>query len=197
VTRRKAEIYELRDGGGSPLGNASFKVQRGEPVEVADDVTAYRVLDFQAELHTLGYDAAGRLVLDDPPSRYVLEEFTMRRSTGESFAFEGVERDGRPITAEAVRSIPVDSIAGEVRRVFGAEGAELDPDTVAELRQAGMRDERALRYVAAVYLRASLRGQRTADWVAGEFECSIATAGRWVAAAKDSGHLKVADTRRR
>jgi hypothetical protein len=187
MSRRKAETYELRS---EPnwLGAASVRADRGERVTVVDGLDAYRWLDFTADLHDLGYQAAGRLVLDDPPSRYLLEEFTLRRLPA-----------GRPVSALAVRSVPVDRIVSEVAHAFAVELADDEPapEAARELARAGMADEKALRFVALRYLRASLTGGRTSDAVADWFGCSAATAGRWIAAAKDAGFLKVADTRRR
>ena len=196
MTRHKTESWEVRSQP-NELGWASFQVERGERVVVGEGVIAFEWLDFTVELHNLldhTYTVAGRLSLDDPPSRYILDEFTLRRAR-----FRG-EPSKYPVTALAVRSVPVDRIISEVAASRGIEADEVDSidvEAAAELRQAGLADAEALRFAASKYLAASLRSQPTAEAIADAFDCSVATAGRWIAAAKDAGFLKVADTRRR
>ena len=173
----------------SPSGDPLAKSRR--------DYAPFAWLRFEAELHDLDVDAAGRLVLDDPPSRYVLDEFTLRRQQGASFSSLR-DRDGPPLTAQMVRTIPVDRVIGEVLYAFGIEDdAEPEPEQAVEAAHAGIRDEAALRLVARLYLRTSLSGGSTGADIASWLDCSPATAIRWVAAAKDAGFLEVADTRRR
>jgi hypothetical protein len=196
---------------GLPEGQeaTSVEVERGRPVEVAPGLTAFDRITFTASL-VGSYDLDGTLVLDDPPSRYLLDSITIRRQVTLPYfkhlpAEVRTQREShmtataRPVTAEGVRSVAIEREVSEVLRHYGVEntGARLERADAATLRDAGIGDEDALAYVAAVYLAASLRGDAPAAWVAHHLECSSATASRWIAAAKDAGFLRVADTRRR
>jgi hypothetical protein len=105
----------------------------------------------------------------------------------------------RPVTSEGVRSIPVEQVTGLILSAYGAESTfdDLEDDALMALRAAGPSDLEALRVLAGVYLTASLRGIAPAAMVADRFGIAAPTAGRWIAAAKDSGLLQVADSRRR
>jgi hypothetical protein len=95
--------------------------------------------------------------------------------------------------------VPIEEVTGVVLRKYGAKSTfdELEYEDGYRLRDAGIGDESALRFVTGTYLTASLQGLAPASRVADRLECSLPTAGRWIAAAKDAGFLTVADTRRR
>jgi hypothetical protein len=165
-----------------------IRATRGRRVAVVEGLWAFQHIDFTVSPRDQLYDLSGRLVLDDPPSRYVLRSFTVsQRDEDDLFSMA--------VTAEAVHQVPVERI---VTQVLQAYGTEYTPDAYEQLYEGqGIRDPHALEVVARLYLRASLSGERTADAVSNWLGCSVATAGRWIAAAKDNGHLSVATTRRR
>jgi hypothetical protein len=200
-------------------------VDQGEPVQVTSRVTAFAVIEFTYTPETDGYEVAGRLVLDDPPSRYITDAITVRRLPAgrpDSTSAYIAQRDrvlksvgqpptrrrktlplpaGREVTAEGLRTVQLDRLVNDVLHTYGTvdpfDYSWMDSERGAELRAAGLGDETALRYVADLYLSQSLRGMAPAGAVCVYLDCSAASAGRWIAAAKDAGYLKTADTRRR
>jgi hypothetical protein len=168
---------------------------------VVPGVVAFETIDFEAWVEGVELVMVGRLVLDDPPSRYVLERFAVERAKRERGDL------GQPVTATGLRSVPLDFVVSTVRGQYGTEGDSwgladdgkpgVGAEHGAALRARGLGDETALRTVAAVYLAHSLRTDEPIDWVAIYLDCSIPTASRWVAAAKDAGYLRVASRRRR
>jgi hypothetical protein len=179
--------------------NVSFRVEQGPGVEIVPDVVAFQHLDFSATVERVPSVIAGRLVLDEPPSRYLLDRLCLDRPAS-----------GETLTATGLRAVPVDFVVTQVCLFYGVDGPRLkdgypkvlmpDPDQVrhgVELRQRGLEDPDALRFVARIYLDTSLRADSPIDWVATYFDCSRPTASRWVAAAKDAGFLRVASQRRR
>jgi hypothetical protein len=80
----------------------------------------------------------------------------------------------------------------------GADVLDRTPaEAGGELRQHGLEDESVLRQVAAVYLANGLQGQPSPATTAEYLDCSVPTTSRWVAAAKDARHLRVASRMRR
>jgi hypothetical protein len=207
MSRNEDAPVEVRGG---PAEGSYRRPRKGRRVEVVPGVTAFEHIDFSAGLHA-SYEVEGRLALDDPPSRYLLDSFTVRRQAGIPYETadmpveaqrrraEWFSAQARPVTAEGIRAVPVEAVTSSVLRLFGAESTfdNVEAEQAAALRRAGMGDEAALHYVAGVYLAESLRGGAPAAAVAHQFDCSPATASRWVAAAKDAGYLQVADRRRR
>jgi hypothetical protein len=180
--------YELQSDP-SWLGDVSFRADRGPVVPVTEGLTAFEWVDFSAQLHSLGFDASGRVILDDPPSRYAMHTFSVHRRD-----------DGPPLTAHALRAVPVERIVNEVLHQYGVDDEappEESREAIDEIIGGGMSDDAALRFVARLYLRTSLQGGATGEALATWLACSRATVIRWVAAAKDAGYLKTADTRRR
>jgi hypothetical protein len=158
--------------------------ERGNGLEVVPGVVAFKTITFEAWVERNDYGLEGRLVLDDPPSRYLLDRFTMQR---------GPESE-EPITATRIRSVPIDFVINQVLATFGVQTeADWAPEEGGSaLRQRGLEDEWALHRVAEVYLASGLRGEPSLAKTAEYLDCSIPTASRWVAAAKDAGLLKVA-----
>ena len=76
---------------------------------------AFKTITFEAWVERNDYGLEGRLVLDDPPSRYLLDRFTMQR---------GPESE-EPITATGIRSVPIDFVINQVLANFGVQ-AEAD-----------------------------------------------------------------------
>jgi hypothetical protein len=181
-----------------------LRAKQGRRVEVFPGVTAFRDIRFSAGLRY--YTVEGRLVLDDPPSAYLLDSLTVRRPRGSEAPFpttakmrRQIRERARPVTSEGLRTVALEHVTAFVLNLYGVESVidKMTDEDVAQLRAAGLKDEAALGFVTAVYLEASLRGLAPAGWVAHRLDCSAATAGRWIAAAKDAGFLTVADTRRR
>lgn len=169
----------------------AWTIDEGDRVPVTPSVTAFAALFFEVDFGAkVGYRAFGQLRLDSPPSRYVLDSFTVARRP-----------DGPAVTTIAVRSIAIESLVKTVLDVASVESpyhrSPLSEEGGEQMRQAGLKDDTALQFVADVYLSASLRGDPATEWVALELECSKASAGRWIAAAKDAGFLKTATLRRR
>ncbi len=161
---------------------------QGGEVAVVPGVIAFDRVDFEAWIESDDLAVAGRLVLDDPPSRYLLDRFTVQRSPD--------AHDG--ITATEIRSVPIDRIVAEILSDFGVRAeTDWDSDEGSRLRAKGIKDETALRRVAEVYLAAGLRGSASLAAVAQFLGCSTPTASRWIAQAKDAGHLRVASRMRR
>jgi hypothetical protein len=167
----------------------SVIADRGNPVDVVPGVVAFETITFKAWVERNDYGLEGRLVLDDPPSRYLLDRFTMQR---------GAESE-EPITATGIRSVPIDFVISQVLQEFGVQAdADWSPEEGGEnLRQRGLDDEWALQRVAEVYLTAGLRRESSLAKTAQYLDCSVPTVSRWVAAAKDAGFLRVASRTRR
>jgi hypothetical protein len=120
-----------------------------------------------------------------------------------ALAVESVSK-GVAVRAEFVHALPV----GLMQNVGLAEYGIVEDDELlgaikaaeegggADLRARGMGDNEALRSVAFIYLLAVGRGRPPAEEVARFLVCSMAGAGKWIAAAKERGHLKVTTGRR-
>ena len=107
-----------------------------------------------------------------------------------------------PVSSEALRKMPLGAWSAKAMRLYGSVTSEEVAHTVgeasgAELRGRGIDDDKVLGLVAIDYQRALTSGQPPAQAVAELLDCSIATAGKWIAAAKDGGFLKVTSRRRR
>jgi hypothetical protein len=162
-----------------------------------DGLTAFAWIKFGAAIDGVDPIIQGRLQLGDPPVRYLLDTLLFRRS-----------ESGKPITAIGLRSLPVDWVVSIVCLNFGldnpssggvlAEGTVVDldeRDDAVKLRQRGLGDPDALKYVARTYVTQGLLGQPPVEWVATYFDCSLRTATRWVSAARKGGYLPAARTR--
>jgi hypothetical protein len=172
--------------------------RRGPKVEVFPGVVGFKWIEFEAEVEGVSFAASGLLALDDPPSRYELDWFRINRAGA-----------GQAVTSSSARTVPIDGIVGMVLYAFGTDhelpedgvlgaGVEYrDLDYNLELRGRGLDDPEALQFVAATYLRASLSGGAPLETLMFLFDCSKATASRWVAASKDAGLLRVARRTRR
>ena len=167
---------------------------------VTERVVAFETIEFDVDLWNVGCAVSARLVLDDPPSQYLTDSFTVRRMGVDPPSWFPSGRRLQSVTAEGIRTVPVDGLINMILRQHGVETPPWDQSWRvggAQLRQAGTRDETALRFVADVYLTEALRGGPPLNWVAHELECSDASAGRWIAAAKDAGYLHTASRQRR
>jgi hypothetical protein len=154
------------------------------------DLVAFDWIDFYADIEGVDTAIAARLVLDDPPIRYLLDRLEFVRFPS-----------GGPVTAVGVRKLPVDSVVSLACLNFGLNGwagglmnegvvyTTSEMDEAVQLRQQGIKDPDALAYVAYTYVRYGLLGQPPVEWVARMYSCSLRTATRWVAAARQSGYL--------
>lgn len=153
---------------------------------------AFHRIDFTATVAGLAPTITGHLVLAETASGYLLDRLA-------------VERRRRQLTSTALRTVPVDWLVSMVCLNYGldgpahkdgllADGMVVDLDEVdrgVELRQRGIANPDALRYVARVYLTTSLLGQFPVESVATYLDFSMRTASRWVAASRGAGFLRV------
>lgn len=128
-----------------------------------------------------GYDVQALLVLDEG-WRYRCTELRVTR------------RDGGPeVSGEGIRAIPLAGIIRDGVLSAAAVSARLQgwgtpPEGIAE---HGPTPD-ALRWVARIYRLAHAAGDTPRKRVEETFGVSPATAGRWVAAAREAGHLGAA-----
>jgi hypothetical protein len=133
------------------------------------------------------YIAHLRTELED--GRYEIARYTLERLPG-----------GPPLEAAQVRDMPLRSIAafGNLTCIEGADlDYRLDGRSGTELRALGVDDPAAGTIVAVTYQLALMRGEHPVPAVAKRLECSQATASKFIAAAKDHGHLKVSPVHKR
>jgi hypothetical protein len=140
-----------------------------------------------------GYDVEVDVVPEG--GRLVAAEVRIRQQPG-----------GPPVTGEVLRAVPIATLTKlaaahvlEVEEdvqsggvVTGYNSRSLTPDVVANIRAAGPTDE-SLRWVAHLYRVALLMRERPTKAVETALGLPRATAGRWVALARDRGQLEPAE----
>jgi hypothetical protein len=133
------------------------------------------------------YTAHLRTELED--GRYVVARYTLERLP-----------HGPPLEAAAARDMPMGTIAG-LGNLTCMEGADLDypvgGHTGPELRALGPDDPAAGTIVAVTYQLAIFRADNPVEEVARRLECSPATASKFIAGAKDNGHLTISPVHKR
>lgn len=126
-----------------------------------------------------GYDLVLEIELED--GRYHCRQLRM------------TSREGGPeVTGEALRSVPVAGIVGDgvrsIAHLAAVFGGLRPPDNLAE---HGPTRE-ALEWVARIYRLAYAVGDTPKKAVESALDLSPATAGRWVAKAREAGYLGAA-----
>lgn len=149
-------------------------------VDLGADIWIWKELEWRAL--TLLYNLQGRVLLED--GRYVVDELVISRRKG-----------APPITTEALRAVPVaqivrDGLHDNFRSMMegvGLRPAQNPPGTLAEAVRTGT--DEGLQLVAAIYRLAYAFGYSPTAGLAEAFRTSRATAGRWIAAARERGFL--------
>jgi hypothetical protein len=156
----------------------------GDVVELEDGFVIARKVEILAE--DLGGFAVELVTTYRPESgRYEADDLRVTR------------RDGREVTGEILRTIPVakilhDGVMKSLHLGRALLNAHVHPPT--DLSKAGPTDE-TLRWASFVYRMAMLSGDAPTQAVADNLKVPRSTAGRWVTRARDRGHLSVRDPR--
>jgi hypothetical protein len=140
---------------------------------------AFKWLEFTADD---GGDYLARVRLEYEDGHYVLARFCVDRRP-----------EGRPITADIMRRIPVSGLA--FNPALADHCIEADSELLAtvpafqgvgltQMKAQGLSPDNVRLLVAMVYEGASLQNQNAAEAVAEYFQCSKSTAGKLIAEAK-------------
>lgn len=123
---------------------------------------------------------------DERAGRFACREVVVRQRQG-----------GPMVTSEGLRSVPIGRLVhgvavGNVERVGQSASldalGELNPQRLARLREAGPTQE-TLATVARIYRWGLVIGDAPGVMVEENFDVSRRTAGRWIALARERGHL--------
>ncbi len=167
------------------------KVRKGPLVPLLDGaIKAPRWLEFTVV--GLAYDVEFRTELHDDRYRTMRCCFTQPPGMVDETVDASVGID-----AGLLRSIPLTTLATYGNLQFGPKLPEDTADSGADLRARGIHDPGTLTVVAMTYQTARVLGQPVAQAVADRLDCSLPTAAKYIAAAKDDGHLSVSPIHKR
>jgi hypothetical protein len=169
----------------SSLGDVSLEnVKRGPLVSLFDGgIQAPKWLEFTV-VGAGPYNARFRTELRD--GRYVIVRYCLEALP-----------DGPPIEAGVARTMQINNMATYGNIALGPRPGAGPDESGAALRARGPHDPTVGAVVAITYQMAGFRGEPEAQAVAARLDCSMATASKFIAAAKDDGHLQISPIHKR